>query len=287
MENELYDYSPIVSRPRLEWPGGARVAFYIGLNIEHYRLDAPSTSIAPVTAGLVPDPMNYGWRDYSPRVGVWRLIELLDELDLRASVLLNSEVCKRYPQIVEAGNERGWAWLAHGQDNSTLQASLAPEAEPGYLREMVAVLEASTGRRPRGWLGPALTETLQTPHLLRELGFTYLLDWCSDDQPYPLTIPGMISVPYTVELNDVTLFVGRNLSGEDYERLVADQLEQLLIDGETTGRVMALSLHPFIVNQPFRHKYLGRALRRIVETEGVWVTTSDEIAEHYIANYLP
>ena len=285
MENELYDYSPIVSRPRLEWPGGERVAFYIGLNLEHYHVDAPSTSIAPVTAGLVPDPMNYGWRDYSPRVGVWRLIELLDELGLRASVLLNSDVCKRYPQIIEAGNERGWAWLAHGQNNSTLQnAMTASDAEREYLREMVETIETATGRRPRGWLGPALTETFQTPRLLRELGFTYLLDWCSDDQPYPLRIPGMISVPYTVELNDITLFVGRNLSGRDYEQLVADQLEQLLADGESTGRVMALALHPFVISQPFRHKYLARALQRIASTEGVWVTTSDEIAEHFLAS---
>ena len=282
MENELYEYSPIVSRPRLEWPGGARVAFYIGLNVEHYRLDVPSTSIAPVTAGLVPDPMNYGWRDYSPRVGVWRLIELLDEVGMRASVALNSDVCRLYPQIVAAGVERGWAWIGHGQNNSVLQPRLEAGAEAGYLREMTETIEAATGSRPRGWLGPALTESLETPRLLRELGYTYLLDWCSDDQPYPRTVPGLISVPYSVEVNDVTLFVGRSLSGPEYERVVADQLEQLLADGETTGRVLALPLHPFIVNQPFRHKYLANVLRRVAATDGVWVTTSDEIAEHFL-----
>lgn len=283
MENELYRYEPIVSRPRLTWPDGARVAFYIGLNIEHYKLGVPSTSISGVTAHLTPDPLNHGWRDFSPRVGIWRLIDLLDRLGIVPSVLLNAEVCERYPEIIEAGNARGWAWLAHGQNNSTLQPDVAGEGERAYLATVVRTIQDATGRAPRGWLGPALTETLETPRLLRELGITYLLDWCCDEQPFPLTVPGLISVPYSIEVNDITLFVGRNLSGPEYERIVADQLDQLLEDGETTGRVMALPLHPFISNQPFRHKYLARALERIVSTEGVWVTTSDAIAEHYLA----
>jgi len=285
MEQTLYDYSPIASRPRVTWPGDASVAFYIGLNIEHYKLDVPSTSIAPVTAGMVPDPMNYSWRDFGPRVGVWRLMELLDDVDMRASVLLNSEVCERYPQIIEAGNERGWRWLGHGQNNSILHTGMEIEEERAYLREMTDVIESATGQRPTGWLGPALTETLNTPQVLRELGYTYVLDWCNDEQPYPLNVDGMISVPYTVELNDVTLFVGRNLSGDDYVRMVEDTLEQLLADGTRNGRVMALALHPFIINQPHRHKYLAKALERIRATEGVWVTTSDEIAEHYLAHH--
>lgn len=283
MENELYRYEPIVSRPRLTWPDGARVAFYIGLNIEHYKLGVPSTSISGATTHLTPDPLNHGWRDFSPRVGIWRLIDLLDRLGVAPSVLLNSEVCERYPEIIEAGNARGWAWLAHGQNNSTLQPDVAGEGERAYLAAIVRTIQDATGRAPRGWLGPALTETLETPRLLQELGVTYLLDWCCDEQPFHLAVPGLISVPYSIEVNDITLFVGRNLSGPEYERIVADQLDQLLEDGETTGRVMALPLHPFISNQPFRHKYLARALERIVSTEGVWVTTSDAIAEHYLA----
>jgi allantoinase len=282
MENELYRYRPIVSRPPLVWPGGARVAFYVGLNIEHYKLGVPSTSISGVTAQLVPDPLNHGWRDFSPRVGIWRLIELLDRLGVVPSVLLNAEVCERYPEIIEAGTARGWAWLAHGQNNSTLQPDVAGEREGEYLAGMMRTIEDATGRRPQGWLGPALTETLETPRLLRDLGIRYLLDWCCDEQPFALEVPGLLSVPYSIELNDITLFVGRNLSGPEYERIVVDQLEQLLQDGETTGRVMALPLHPFISNQPFRHKYLARALEHVVSAEGVWVTTSDAIAEHYL-----
>ena len=285
MDNELYSYSPIVSRPRLEWPGGARIAFFIGLNIEHFHVDRPATSIEGVTVGLVPDPMNHGWRDYGTRVGIWRMIELLDRLELIPSAIVNSEVCDRYPQIVEAGTARSWAWVAHGQTNSSLHTNMSEETERAVLRDIVETLERATSRRPLGWLGPALTETLATPRLLRELGFTYVLDWCADDQPFPLNVEGMISVPYSIELNDIPLFVGKNLSGPEYERLVADQLEQLLSDAEENGRVMALPLHPFVVSQPFRHKYLVRILERIVATDGVWLTTSDGIAEHYLMTH--
>jgi peptidoglycan/xylan/chitin deacetylase (PgdA/CDA1 family) len=281
VNHDLYAYSPIVERPPLRWPGGARVAFYLGLNVEHYHVDRPATSATPTTVGLVPDPMNYGWRDYGVRVGIWRLIELLDRLELVPSVLLNSEVCHEYPQIIDAGRERGWTWLAHGQTNSTLHTGFAEDEERASLADMVATIADATGTRPQGWLGPAMTETFATPRLLAELGLSYVLDWCNDDQPYPLNVEGMIAVPYGVELNDITLCVGRNLSGEDYVRWVLDTLDQLLEDGERTGRVMALPIHPFVINQPARHRYLARVLTEIAARDGVWMTTSDAIAAHY------
>ncbi len=134
MDNTLYRYSPIVDRPRLRWPDGARVAFYVGLNVEHFEIDKPSTSIWSGTSHLQPDPLNYGWRDYGARVGFWRLTETLDQFGVRASVLLNSDVPERYPQIIEAGRKRGWAWLAHGRSNSTLRTSLSPRRNALALR---------------------------------------------------------------------------------------------------------------------------------------------------------
>ncbi|SHF64666.1 polysaccharide deacetylase family protein [Streptoalloteichus hindustanus] len=281
MDNQLFDYSPITERAPIQWPGGARVAFYLGVNVEHYQVDQPSTSIFAGTAGLAPDPLNYGWRDYGPRVGIWRLIDTLDRHGLRASVLLNSEVTRHNPQIIEAGTARDWAWIAHGRDNSTFQADMTVEEERAYLTDVVETIEKATGRRPRGWMGPALTETFQTPALLAELGLNYVLDWCNDDQPYRLNVPGMLSVPYGIELNDISLFVGKSLSGPDFVQIVKDQLDQLYADSADSGRVMALAVHPFVINQPFRHKYLDQALEYVVNHPGVWLTTSDEIAEHY------
>ncbi|GAB3439895.1 polysaccharide deacetylase family protein [Actinophytocola sediminis] len=280
MTHPPFTYSPITERPALHWPGGARVAAYVGLNVEHFLIDRPSTSIWPGTADLVPDALNYGWRDYGVRVGIWRTIESLDRHGIRASVLLNSSVAERYPQIIEAGRRRDWAWLAHGRTNSIMHADLTREEERRLLTEIIDTIAAATGQRPKGWMGPALTETVNTPALLAELGLTYLLDWTNDDQPYPLTVPGMISVPYSVELNDLQLF-GRGLTGPEFVRVVRDQYEQLHADSEHSGRVLALALHPFVIGQPFRHKYLDQALAFLAEQPDIWLTTSDEIAAHY------
>jgi peptidoglycan/xylan/chitin deacetylase (PgdA/CDA1 family) len=285
MDNTLYKYSPIVSRPKLTWPNGARIAFYVGLNIEHFHIDKPSTSIYGGTAALIPDPLNFGWRDYGVRVGIWRMMDALDKCKMRASVLLNSEVCEHYPQIIDAGRKRNWAWLAHGKSNSIFQTGMKVDDERKYLKEVVDTVSAATGQKIKGWLGPALTETFETPRLLKELGLSYVLDWCADDQPFPLTVPGMMSVPYSIELNDISMFIGKSLSGEAFYQMVVDQFDQLYKDSEKSGRVMSLCLHPFVINQPFRHKYLEKALEYIARRSDVWLTTSDEIAEHYAKSH--
>lgn len=282
MRNELYDYSPIIDRPAIAWPGGARVAFYVGLNVEHFVLGKPSTSINQGTAELVPDPLNHGWRDYGPRVGIWRMIEAFDRHGVRPSVLLNSDVAENYPQIIDAGVARDWAWLAHGKNNSTVQAEVEAQ-ELAYLTEVVDTIETATGRRPRGWMGPALSETFRTPALLAELGLDYVLDWTGDDQPFWLNSPGMMSLPYTVELNDLGLFTAHSITGPDFVQIVKDQLDQLYADSERSGRVLSLALHPFVTGQAFRLKYLDQALEYVVGHPGVWNTTSDEIAAHFAA----
>ncbi|MGW5795498.1 polysaccharide deacetylase family protein [Saccharopolyspora sp. NPDC003752] len=284
VHNQLFDYSPIVDRAPLRWPDGARLAFYVGLNVEHYEIDRPSTSIFAGTRDLAPDPLNYGWRDYGPRVGIWRLVDIFDRHGIRPSVLLNSDVTEHNSQIIDAGKQRDWAWLAHGKNNSILQADMPVDEERAYLRDVVDTIEAATGTRPRGWMGPGLTETFHTPELLAELGLRYVLDWSNDDQPYRLNVPGLLSVPYQTELNDVTLFVGTGVSGQDFLQAVKDQFDQLYAESADSGRVMSLALHPFVIGQPFRAKYLDQALEYITGHEGVWLTTSDEIAESYARN---
>jgi allantoinase len=278
MENTIFDYSPITERPAIHWPGDAKVAVYVGLNVEHFLLDRPSTSIWPGTADLVPDALNYGWRDYGARVGVWRMMDSLDRHGVRASVLLNSDVAHHNPQIIKAGLERNWAWLAHGRTNSVLHTDMAEDEERRVLTDIVDTIATATGRRPHGWMGPGLTETFNTPALLAELGLSYVLDWTNDDQPYRLTVPGMLSVPYTVELNDLGL-AAKGTTGPEFVQMVRDQYEVLSAEGN--GRVMALALHPFVTGQAFRAKYFDQALAFLAAQPDVWLTTSDEIAEHY------
>ena len=282
-----WSFSRITRRPALEWPNGARVAFWIGYNIEYFEPGKPSTSISTATTNLDPDPLNAGWREYGHRVGVWRMMELLDKFNMRASVLLNSDVCHHFPEIIEEGNKRRWAWLAHGKTNTNRWTNMTAEEERVALADVVNTIREHTGQPPKGWLGPALGETYNTLDLMAEQGMTYTCDWCNDDQPYPVRVRQgrMISVPYSIELNDISLFIGKTVSGQQFCDIVTDQFDVLYEEGAQRPRVMCLALHPMIVNQPFRHKHLARVLDYITSHDRVWLPTSDEIADWYYTHY--
>ncbi|GCE28097.1 polysaccharide deacetylase [Dictyobacter alpinus] len=247
-------------------------------------LDQPGMSLNPSTAMFKPDPLNTGWRDYGPRVGIWRLMDLFDRSGIRASCLLNSDACTYYPEIVEEGKKRNWAWIAHGKNNSVRLGTMTREDERVYLTEMTQVITEATGQQPKGWLGPALTESFNTPSLLQELGYSYLLDWGCDDQPFSLNVlqGRLLSVPYSLEINDSAIYVSKTLPGKEYAQMLIDQFKVLYAEGADTARVMGLGLHPFISGQPFRIRYLQEVLAYISQQKDVWLTTSDEIATWYL-----
>jgi len=284
-----YRHWPIVERPPIEWPEGKGLACYVAVNVEHFEAGRPSTSRTAVTAGLPVDPLNHGWRDYGVRTGFWRLLELLDSLDLRASVLLNAAVCDEYPELVAAGVERDWAHLGHGWTNSEFWSGMEPEEERESLARLAARLERACGRPPRGWLGPALTETAATPRLLAELGFTYSLGWgVADDQPFPLEADGrrLIAVPYSIEVNDIPVFVDQGMNAAEFAAMIVDQFDVMRAEARRRpGGVFSFSLHPFLVGQPYRHKHLEVAMRHLRDHDDVWFATSDEIAAWYLDNY--
>ncbi|WP_326569392.1 polysaccharide deacetylase family protein [Amycolatopsis rhabdoformis] len=287
LEREPYRHWPIDGRPELRYPGGKVLACYVALNIERFDLGRPATSRTGVTAGLPVDPLNHGWRDYGARVGFWRLLEALDRFELPVSTLLNADAALAYPEIVAAGRERGWAFLGHGRSNSELWTGFDRDTERAALREIVRVLTETTGARPRGWLGPALTETANTLGLLAELGFTYSLDWIVDDQPVPLDAGGtpFLSVPYSIEINDIPAFVDQGLTPAQFTELVVDQFEVLHAEAaRRPGAVFSVSLHPFLVGQPFRHKHLLTALEAISGHHDVWYANTDEIARWFLAD---
>ncbi len=282
-----YDYWPIIERPAIGWPDGKQLACYIAINIEHFEIGRPSTSRTPITAELPIDPLNYGWRDYGTRVGFWRTLQLLDDLNLRATVLLNADACVEYPQIVRAGVDRDWAFVAHGRTNSRMWTGIEKEEEREALARIAHDLERATGTRPKGWLGPALTETPNTLNLLAELGFSYSLDWVADDQPFPMrTGKRFISVPYSIEVNDIPVFVDQAMTPAQFTRMIIDQFEVMHEEASARpGGVFSLSLHPFLIGQPFRHRHLAEALRHLASFDDVWFTTSDEIADWYLQHH--
>ena len=288
MEHQRFSYSPIVDRKPLRFPNGARVAVWVIPNIEHFHFDKPATSITPVTAHLRPDVLNYSWRDYGVRVGIWRMMEVMDRYNVPGTVALNSEVCAHYPQIIEAGNQRHWEWMGHGTTNSVLLNEQTEAEERALIRDVVDTIRSATGTVPKGWLSPALSESYRTPDLLAENGIEYVCNWVNDEQPYPMRVAQgrLISMPYSVELNDIPAFLEHGMSAEEFYRMIVDQFDVLYEDGAKTGRVMAICLHPFLIGHPFRSKYFAKALAHITQREEVWVAKGGEIADWYTAHYL-
>jgi peptidoglycan/xylan/chitin deacetylase (PgdA/CDA1 family) len=288
-EHDRFSYSPIVDRAPLRWPNGARVAVWVIPNIEHFLFDRPSTSITHATVGLVPDVLNYSWRDYGVRVGIWRMMEVMEKHGFRGTVALNSEVCQRYPRIIEAGGELDWEWMGHGATNSELIGGQSEDDERALIQRVVTAIAEGTGKRPRGWLSPALSESHRTLDLLAENGIEYVGNWVNDEQPYPMRVNtgSMISLPYSAEINDIPAFLELKQSPEDFGRMICDQFDVLYEDGAKSGRVMSICLHPFLIGHPFRSKYFDLALAHIRSRQEVWLATGAEIVDHYKANYPP
>ena len=284
MENRRYDYQPITERPKLRWPNDAKLALWVSPNIEYFHIDQaiPNFGMSPV-----PDVRGYSQRDYGARVGVFRLMEVLDKYGIRASAQLNSEVCTHQREIIEEGAKRDWEWLGHGITNNMPLTAYPAADERTVIRQVRDEIATATGKAPRGWLGPALAETFDTPDHLAAVGFDYLCDWGFDDQPVAMRVKSgrMIVVPYEQGLNDINFFLRSNYTPREYLQQVCDQFDVLYRDGERSGTVMCIPLHPFIIGVPLRIKYLDLALEYICSHDRVWLTTGGEIAEWYYENY--
>lgn len=283
MEHGRFDYSPIVSRTKIGMPDEARVAVWVVPNIEHYHYGKPAISMTGMTAMLKPDVLNHAWRDYGARVGIWRIMDIMERNGFPATAALNSEVCERYPEIIKEGNRLGWEWMAHGATNSALFTGMPEADERDVIKGVLSTIERHTGQSARGWLGPALTETDNTLDLLAEAGIDYVADWCNDELPYSMRTRGgsILAMPYTLEVGDIPVFLERGGTGEDFYAMVRDQFDVLYEEGKTQPRVMALALHPFIIGHPFRALYLDKALRYIAGHDKVWLTTGSGIADWF------
>jgi peptidoglycan/xylan/chitin deacetylase (PgdA/CDA1 family) len=279
-----YEFSPIIKRPDYSWPGGKRLAFYIALNIEHFAFGA-GLGIDPHNRGGPQSSRNFAWRDYGNRVGNWRLFDILDELKLPATILLNSSVCYHYPELIEKIKARGDDVLGHGRTNSEVMKPLWADDEARVIQEITEVIEKYIGVRPTGWMGPGANESNLTPDLLKEAGYTHLLDWPVDDQPiWMKTRAGpLLSVPYPMELNDAGTLALRDHTGRQFADMIVDQFDEMLEQSEKQPIVFALSLHGFIVGQPFRLRPLRQAIKHCVQhklKDRIWFTRAGEIAKY-------
>src|SRR6185312_15591680 len=256
----------------------------VGLNLEWFSFgEGLGAEICP--GGPQPDVLNYAWRDYGNRVGVFRLAELFGELRWPASLLVNAAMVDEAPQAIAAFPAA--EIVGHGRSNSERQGTLSEAEERALIAETTEALERHTGKRPRGWLGPWISQSHLTPDLLQEAGYTYLLDWCHDDQPvWMKTRKGRIlSVPYPQELNDIPQIAARKREGDEFADMIIDAFEVMRAECVKRPLVMGIALHPYIVGWPHRFRHLARALKHITShaDERVWLTTAGDIAAHAIA----
>lgn len=277
-----FDYSAIRGRPALEWPGGARLAVYIGFNVEYFAFgEGLGANLAPASAQ--PDVLNYAWRDYGNRVGVWRCLDLFDDLAWPTGAIVNTALYDHCPEVVDAFVVRGDELIAHGHTNAQRQGALTEEQERALIVHCRDRIARAHGKAPAGWLSPWISESAVTPDLLKEAGYSYTLNWCHDDQPTSMrTRAGPLwSVPYPQEINDIPMIVGRLMDAKDFAQMIIDQFDEMLEQSRSQALVMGIALHPYLMGQPYRLRHLRRALRHIEthRANDVWLTTPGAIAE--------
>ncbi len=285
---KLYDYWPYLNRPKITWPGGKKLAFWVAPNIEFYELYPPPNPKRTPWPRPLPDIVPYSYRDHGNRVGHWRLMELMDKFAVRGSVSLSTAICQHHPDIIEACNERNWEFFSHGIYNTRYTYGMSRAQEDAMIKDSIKTVKEATGQRVRGYLAPALTHSEHTIELLAENEIWYSCDLFQDDQPQPLLTKKkskLISMPYSLEVNDHYAFNVYGQSSGQYADLLKRHFDQLLLEGEESGTVMCIPLHAYLIGRAHRIGTFAEVLDHITRhKDEVWVTTAAEIADYYRDN---
>jgi peptidoglycan/xylan/chitin deacetylase (PgdA/CDA1 family) len=280
---ERVPYSAIVDRPALKLPGNARMVVWTIVNVEDWGIERPMPRTVlspPMGQPLLPDLPNWAWHEYGMRVGFWRIFDCMQRFGVTPTLALNGIVCRNYPRIAEAAKQAGWEFLGHGWQQQPMHKL---EDQRGAIRDTIEAIRAFTGKPPRGWESPGLTETLDTIDYLAESGIEYVADWVLDDQPvYISTAHGpIVSVPYTVEINDIVMMLVQHHRADEMLRRGRDHFDRLYEESAELRRIMAISVHPYISGVPHRIRYLEELYRYVLGKPGVLHWTGEEILDWY------
>ena len=290
MDHPHHEWSPVISRPTLRWPDNAAVALCVVIPLEHMEWQAPAGSfqVARLAGGSAPrefpDYARLSHREYGHRIGIFRLLDVLEKHGIRATIAMDALTAEHYPYLVRHCLDRGCEIIGHGISVSRMITSnMSEEEEREYIRTSIQALENATGAEPAGWFGPEYGESDRTPQLLAKAGLTYVCDWANDEQPYPMTTGGnpFFALPLMYELDDVVSISHKLMTVFDYERMLIESFDVLKEDGASTGRLMAVNLHPWLVGQPFRIGSIDRALSHIMGQGGAWPAIGSEIIAWY------
>jgi allantoinase len=288
MDHDLYPYSAIPTRPTLVWPDGKRLAIWVVLHLEQWELQAPASAVRDARfrgefGNYSPDYRTYSTREYGNRVGVFRLLEVLNRYQIPVTVAANAALCRERPRLIEECLRRGYEIAAHGNyATRMISARMSAAQEEDYIADAMAVVRQSSGATRVGWIGQDFGESPRTPQLLAAAGADYIGDWPNDDQPYWLTLdPPLVSLPYHVEWDDATLMALRQLTAPRYGQMVREAADRLCEDSAASARMMSLGLHPWVIGQPQRIRYLDQILAHLRQMDGLWFTTGGEIADSF------
>jgi allantoinase len=284
LPRERVPYSAIVDRPKLCLPDGGRLVVWTIVNVEDWDIErAMPRTVLPPPMGqpLLPDLPNWAWHEYGMRVGFWRLLEVLRHFGVTPTFALNGNVCNAYPRIAEAALAEGWEFMGHGFVQGPMHRE---DDQRRTIQDTIATIKSFTGTAPRGWESPGLTETYETPDLLREEGILYVADWVLDDQPVVIATRAgpLVSVPYTLETNDITVHALQHLPSDALYRRALDQFERLYQESAAITRVMAISLHPYITGVAHRIGYLEKLYAHVLTRPGVLMWTGGQVYDWYV-----
>jgi len=283
LPRERFEYSAIVDREPVKLPDGARIAVWTIVNVEEWNIEAsmPRTVLTtPAGVSVIPDVPNWSWHEYGMRVGFWRLKAALDKHNIKATMAVNASVCLSYPRLAKAALLAGWEFMGHGY---TQKAVHLEDDQRAVIRKSIETIRAFTGKPPRGWLGPGLTETWETLDILAEEGIEYISDWVNDEQPYEIktTARPLVLVPYTLEINDIPMMLIQHHEAAELFNRARDQFDRLYEEGQESGRIMAIAVHPYVSGVPHRIKYFEAIYDYMKEKRGVLFWKGEDILEWY------
>ena len=291
-----FDYWAYENRPKITWPGGAKLAFWVAPNIEFYELNPPANPHRTPWPRPYPDVPSYSIRDYGNRVGHSRQMKVLDKYGIRGSVSLSTALCEHHPEIIDQCRERNWEFFSHGIYNTRYTYGLSEQQERDMIRDAMETIYRHTDQKCAGYLAPALSHSDLTLDLFAEVGTElfgeqggiYTCDLFHDDQPTPINLRSkkrFVSIPYSLEMNDTIAYVVNKIEPRRYGKILMDNFDRLYQEGETSGTVMCIPTHNYQISCPHRLRAFEEALEYITGHSDVWLTTGREIAEYYLEHY--
>ena len=283
---QRFEYSSPFKRPPLQTSDGTRLIIWPVVNIEEWEIERPMPRHASPppggVSGAVPDMPNWTWHEYGMRVGFWRLLDAFEKRGIQPTLSINAKVCETSPLVVEAARDAGWEFMAHCYVQMPIHKV---EDQAGMIDQSLHTLQRFLGYRPRGWLGPGRTQTLETLEHIAAAGFDWFADWILDDQPIwvkTMTRP-LVSIPYTVEINDITVMVSGQHESDALLRRAGDAFERLYAESADSVRVMAFGVHPYVSGAAHRIRYFEEMLDLFAEREGVAFWSGDQIHDWFVA----